>query len=250
MDGYAGVHGGFGFGDRNEEGRTISEFATAHEMVVANSFFRKSDHKACKDCRAFPRKTCSSRHILVIMDLLFKRKRHRREVIERPRILWLNLKGEAVETFRATVSKKLSALEEDMSAHNADQMWNTSAGPIRDVAKDSLGVASETARTHLTYRESWWFCEEVQTKVATKQSRFKELLSCRDGNQKDIDLSKEMYKVSKREAKIAVAQAKDKAYEDLYKKLDSKEREQMIYTRLRNPREKETGYRKREIYQG
>nr|GEW00420.1 hypothetical protein [Tanacetum cinerariifolium] len=41
-DGYAGVHGGFGFRDRNEEGRTILEFATAYEMVVANSFFRKS----------------------------------------------------------------------------------------------------------------------------------------------------------------------------------------------------------------
>ncbi|GKG35680.1 hypothetical protein Tco_0440834, partial [Tanacetum coccineum] len=42
-DGYAGVHGGFGFGDRNEEGCTILEFATAHELVVANSFFKKSD---------------------------------------------------------------------------------------------------------------------------------------------------------------------------------------------------------------
>ncbi|GKC61423.1 hypothetical protein Tco_1089021, partial [Tanacetum coccineum] len=155
------------------------------------------DRKACRDCRAFPRKTCSSRHILVIVDLLFERKQHRREVTERPKIPWLNLKGEAVETFRATVFEKLSALEEDMSARNADQMWNTSAGSIRDVTKDSLGVASETARTHSTHRESWWFCEEVQTKVATKQSRFKELLSCRDDNQKDIDLAKEMYKVSK-----------------------------------------------------
>ena len=33
----------------------------------------------------------------------------------------------------------------------------------------------------------------------------------------------ERYRVAKREAKIAVARAKDKAYEDLYKKLDSKE---------------------------
>ncbi|GJR37010.1 hypothetical protein Tco_1212694 [Tanacetum coccineum] len=98
-----------------------------------------------------------------------------------------------------------------------------------DVAKDSLGVASEAARTHSTQRESWWFCEEVQTKVATKQARFKELLSCRDGNQEDIDLAKERYKVAKREAKIVVARAKDRAYEDLYKKLDSKEGANDIY---------------------
>ena len=42
-DGYAGVHGGFGYGERNEEGCTILEFAIAHDLVVANSFFKKSD---------------------------------------------------------------------------------------------------------------------------------------------------------------------------------------------------------------
>nr|GEZ17914.1 hypothetical protein [Tanacetum cinerariifolium] len=116
-----------------------------------------------------------------------------RKATGRLRILWKSLKGEAVETFRATVSEKLLALEEDMSACNADQMWNTLDSVIRDVAKDSLGVASESARTHSTHRESRWFCEE------------------------------ERYKVAKRETKIAVAHVKDKAYEDLYRKLDSKE---------------------------
>nr|GFD17834.1 craniofacial development protein 2-like [Tanacetum cinerariifolium] len=31
VDGYAEVHEGFGFGDRNEEGCTVLEFATAHD---------------------------------------------------------------------------------------------------------------------------------------------------------------------------------------------------------------------------
>nr|GEV49004.1 integrator complex subunit 11 [Tanacetum cinerariifolium] len=101
-DGYAGVHGGFGFGDRNKEGRTILEFATAHEMVAANSFFRKSEA-----------------HLITFQNVLFEKRRHRREVTERPRILWKNLKGEAVETFRANVSKKLSDLEDVISSHNA-----------------------------------------------------------------------------------------------------------------------------------
>ncbi|GKB64329.1 retrovirus-related pol polyprotein LINE-1, partial [Tanacetum coccineum] len=225
-DRYAGVHGGFGFGDRNEEGCTILEFAIAHELVVVNSFFKKSDAylitfqsgghntqinyflvhrgdlRACKDCRAY---------------------------LGKPRILWKNLKGEAVETFRATVVERLAALEEVMSASGADQMWNTIARVMKDAAKESLGVANETAITHSTHRESWWFYEEVQTKVALKQSRFKELLSCREGNQEDTDFVKERYKVAKREAKIAVVRAKDKAYEELYKKLDSKEGANDIY---------------------
>nr|GEX51881.1 retrovirus-related Pol polyprotein LINE-1 [Tanacetum cinerariifolium] len=199
VDRYEGMHGGFGFGERNEEGRSILYFATPHDMVVANSFFKK------------------------------RRRQRKREAIGRSEILWKNLKGEAVETFRATVCEKLSALEEDMSARNADQMWNTLANIIRDMEKDSLGVASESARTHSTRKESWWFCEEVQTKVAMKQSRFKELLACNNDNQEDIDLDKERYKVAKREIKIIVAQAKDKEYEDLYMKLDSKEGENDIY---------------------
>ncbi|GKA25897.1 hypothetical protein Tco_0712006 [Tanacetum coccineum] len=128
---------------------------------------------------------------------------HRREASRRPRILWKNLNGR--------------------------RCWNTLARVIKDAAKDSLGVAREFARTYSTHKESWWFCEEVQTKVAAKQSRFKELLSCREGNQYDIDMAKERYKAIKREAKEAVARAKDKAYEELYKRLDSKEGANDIY---------------------
>ncbi|GJR38065.1 retrovirus-related pol polyprotein LINE-1 [Tanacetum coccineum] len=184
-DGYAGVQGGFGLGNKNEEGRIILEFATAYDLAVANSFFMKSDaHLITFQSGG---EACSSRHRLVIVDVPFKKQRHRRETTERPRILWKNLKGEVVEIFKATVFEKLSALEEDMSAGNADQMWNILAGVIRDAAKDSLGVASESSRTYSTHRESWWFSEEVQTVIGTKKSRFKELLSCRDGNQEDID---------------------------------------------------------------
>ncbi|GJX00904.1 tyrosyl-DNA phosphodiesterase 1 [Tanacetum coccineum] len=226
-DGYTGVHGGFGFGARNKEGRAILEFATAHDLVVANSFFKKreahlitfqsrshntqidfllvrrGDLRTCKDCRAFPSEACSSQHRLVTLDVLFERQRHRREATGRARILWKNLKGDVAETFKATVSEKLSALEEDMSTSSAEQMWNTLAHTIKDVARDSLGVVSESARTHSTHRESWWFSEEVQTKVAAKQSRFKELLSCREGNLEGIDSATERYKLAKREAKIA-----------------------------------------------
>ena len=77
-DGYSGVHGSFGFGERNEDGRTILEFATAHDLLIANSFFqkrdtqlitfqsgrhntqidyflvRKGDLRACKHCKVLP----------------------------------------------------------------------------------------------------------------------------------------------------------------------------------------------------
>ncbi|XP_071690486.1 uncharacterized protein [Rutidosis leptorrhynchoides] len=92
-EGYEGVHGGFGFGPRNEEGRSILDFAIAHELVVANSFFKKRDAhlatfysagrstqidflllrkgelRTCRECKVLPALTCSSQHRLLVMDL-------------------------------------------------------------------------------------------------------------------------------------------------------------------------------------
>ncbi|ESO12023.1 hypothetical protein HELRODRAFT_158422 [Helobdella robusta] len=40
-DGYEGVHGGWRFGIRNEEGRRVLELADAHSMVVGNTWFTR-----------------------------------------------------------------------------------------------------------------------------------------------------------------------------------------------------------------
>ncbi|PWA53852.1 hypothetical protein CTI12_AA441410 [Artemisia annua] len=140
LDGYAGVHGGFGAGVRNDEGRSILEFATTHNLVVANSFFKKrdvhlitfqsgghntqidfllvrrSDLRACRECRVFPGEICSSQHKLLVLEALFERQRPRRVVTGLPRILWKKLNGEAAESFRVKVLEGLSTRAEDLSA--------------------------------------------------------------------------------------------------------------------------------------
>ncbi|XP_071688796.1 uncharacterized protein [Rutidosis leptorrhynchoides] len=114
-DGYTGVHGGFGYGVRNEEGRSILEFAVAHYLVVANSFFRKTeahlatfhsgghstqidylllrkgDLRACKDCRALTTWTRFTQHRLLVKDLVLQMRVTRRVRPAQPRILWKNL---------------------------------------------------------------------------------------------------------------------------------------------------------------
>jgi len=42
-DGYGEVHGGFSFGDRNEGGTSLLDFARAFELVIANSSFSKRE---------------------------------------------------------------------------------------------------------------------------------------------------------------------------------------------------------------
>ena len=44
-DGYERVHGGFGYGIRNMEGKTILEFGDAMDMIVCGMQFKKDDNK-------------------------------------------------------------------------------------------------------------------------------------------------------------------------------------------------------------
>ena len=43
VEGFEGVHGGFGFGKRNVEGEMILEIADAWNFVVANTWFKKNE---------------------------------------------------------------------------------------------------------------------------------------------------------------------------------------------------------------
>ncbi|XP_071728359.1 uncharacterized protein [Rutidosis leptorrhynchoides] len=260
-EGYEGAHGGFGFGPRNEEGLSILEFAIAHEMVVANFFFKKRDAqlatfhsggrstqidflllrkgelRTCRDCKVLPALTCSSQHRLLVMDLVTRGRVGRRARVVQPRVLWKNLHGANAETFRATVADRLRVEGDYVAPTDVDQIWNRMASAIRDVAKETLGVAIGTSRAHKSSRESWWLNDDVQMKVALKQTRFRELITFGEGTPAERTRIEERYKESKREAKKAVAITKDKAYEDLYRKLNSKEGANDIY-RIAKARER------------
>ncbi|XP_071728353.1 uncharacterized protein [Rutidosis leptorrhynchoides] len=238
-EGYDGAHGGFGFGPRNEEGRSILEFAIAHELVVANSFFKKRDAQlatfhsggrrtqinffllrkgelmTCRDCKVLPALTCSSQHRLLIMDLVTRGRVGRRARVLQHRILWKNLHRVKAETFRATVVDRLSVEGDNVAPTDVDQIWNRMVSTIREVAKEALWVALGMSRAHKSSRESWWLSDDVQTKVALKQTRFRELITFGEGTPAERTRVEERYKEAKREAKKAVTIAKDKAYEDV-----------------------------------
>ena len=40
-DGFDNVHGGFGFGERNESGNLFLDFALSYDLILANTWFRK-----------------------------------------------------------------------------------------------------------------------------------------------------------------------------------------------------------------
>ena len=45
IDGFEGVHGGFGFGKRNVEGEMILETADALNLAVLNTWFKKKERR-------------------------------------------------------------------------------------------------------------------------------------------------------------------------------------------------------------
>lgn len=40
---YDRVHGGYGFGEKNEAGKRILDFPSAYEIVIVNTYFRKRE---------------------------------------------------------------------------------------------------------------------------------------------------------------------------------------------------------------
>ena len=59
------------------------------------------------------------------------------------------------------------------------------------------------------------------------KNKFKELLACNE--ERDRTSKREIYKEDKRVAKKAVSAEKSQAYEDFYKKLDTKEGKKHVF---------------------
>jgi hypothetical protein len=93
--GFNGVHEGFGYGSRNQEGEGILNFILAYDLIVANTLFikrvshlvtfssgqhcsqidfilaRREDRHACLDCTVIPGECVVCQHKLVVADFRF-----------------------------------------------------------------------------------------------------------------------------------------------------------------------------------
>ena len=110
--GFERVHGSFGFGNKNEARDTILEFATAFDLIIANTFFqkreshlityrsgtnvsqidffltRRGDRMRCKNSKVIPGESVTTQHRILVLDCRFSgRQRIVRQTIE-PRIKW------------------------------------------------------------------------------------------------------------------------------------------------------------------
>jgi hypothetical protein len=93
--GFERVHGGFGYGEQNQEGENILNFDIAYDLIVANTFFRKKkshlitfssgqhssqidfvltrreERPNCMDCKVIPDECVVTQHKLLVTDFYF-----------------------------------------------------------------------------------------------------------------------------------------------------------------------------------
>lgn len=228
-DGFPDIHGGNGFGSRNEDGERILTWAEAHDLAITNTFFRKreshlityesggrktqidywllkrTDLKLAMDCKVIPSDILAPQHRLLILDLRMKLKVKRVPKTGPPRIKWWNLSRRQEQLREA-----LQEITPD-DGENVNERWNNIAGKVRAVASEKLGRTKPGKR--YIEKEVWWWNEEVQEMARKKKRLFRIWRRSQDTN------DRQRYKEAKLETKRAVARAKESYYAGVYDEL-------------------------------
>ncbi|EYB84936.1 hypothetical protein Y032_0307g2033 [Ancylostoma ceylanicum] len=237
--GFERVHGGIGFGRGNQEGERIIERAEAHDLAIASTFFIKResqkitycsggrqseiDHilvrrqflKTVKDVKTIPGEEIAGQHRPVVADVCIALPKQTKAVRE-PRIRWWKLTGETQKTFR----EKIAAVGLPDPCGLIDPVWASAASTILTCARDTLG---ETKGGRRGDRATWFWNEDVQKMVEAKKDAYKAWQKT-----KSLSMLAE-YKIKKKEAKAAVARAKNAAMDELYDKLESSQAEKHVF---------------------
>ncbi|KAF3674092.1 putative (3R)-hydroxymyristoyl-[acyl-carrier-protein] dehydratase [Capsicum annuum] len=152
---------------------------------------RKGDRVLCKDCKVIPNENLTTQDRLLMMDLVFKMGTKRRSGKGRPRVRW----GDLTLARALEIGAKLV----EMGAWEAREDVDRQAWPAPG---------------------DWWWNEKVKKKVETKKAAYVKLAESKDEEEKRV--SREEYKVVKKEAKLAVTTTKSAAFERLYLGLEER----------------------------
>jgi hypothetical protein len=234
VDGYEGVHGGNGFGERNTEGEMLLELASAMELTIVNTYFKKDASKkvtyesgGCRtavdyvlmrrcersmvrDVKAIPGEPCILQHKLLVCVLkLQENVKPKRQVFVSKCRVW-KLKDEDVQRrFREQVEVR----EAKRSESDVEGVWNGFKSCLLEVSENVCGKSKGRPR----HRETWWWNDEVARAVEQKRKSYRVWRRTKSVHDAAA------YQVSKRLAKQVVYKAQDAERKQLVEKLDEEE---------------------------
>ncbi|KAK3541761.1 hypothetical protein QTP86_003520 [Hemibagrus guttatus] len=243
------VMGKFGVKERNLEGQMVVDFAKRMDMAVVNTYFQKrEEHRAtyksggrrtqvdyilCRrgnlkeisDCKVVVGESVARQHRMVVcrMTLMVCKKKRSKIEIEKKTKWWKLKKEECCEEFRQKLRQALGGqvvLPDD---------WETTAEVIRETGRKVLGVSSGRRKED---KETWWWNEEVQDSIQRKR------LAKKKWDMDRTEENRQEYKELQSRVKREVSKAKQKAYDELYTRLDTREGQKDLY-RLARQRDRD-----------
>ncbi|XP_062532854.1 uncharacterized protein LOC134201634 [Bombyx mori] len=262
-EGYERVHGGWGYGNRNDDGDQLLQAATTFNLAVANTWFQKrpehlityksgnhatqidyflikrSKLVCVKNCEVLPGEALVTQHRLLLMDITISYKYLRRKNRLSPKIRWRMLEtDEYAGRFREIMIENILEMK-DMKEKSANDCWDEMANSVRKTAKAVLG---ESKGKGIIDKDtlSWWWNENVQRELKEKKNAFKKWQLER-GNESERQARKNEYRECKKKATKAVAIARSDAQKRLYAALDGPRGQKELYriTRAREERAKD-----------
>ncbi|PAV89514.1 hypothetical protein WR25_25558 [Diploscapter pachys] len=134
------------------------------------------------------------------------------------RIKWWKAREQSSEQACKDIVKAIPEINPTASA--ADN-WQQCADAVRKVASEKFGRTKPG--TSRIKKETWWWTNEVEAAIKSKKEAFKQWRQTRTQQDKDV------YNLRKKEAKIQIAIAKQEHFEDLYRRLETRQGESEIY---------------------
>ncbi|KAK3556954.1 hypothetical protein QTP70_022300, partial [Hemibagrus guttatus] len=243
------VMGKFGVKERNLEGQKVVDFAKTMDMTVVNTYFQKREEhrvtyksggrrtqvdyilcrrgnlKEISDCKVFVGEIVARQHRMVVcrMTLMVCKKKRSKIEIEKKTKWWKLKKEECCEEFRQKLRQVLGGqvvLPDD---------WETTAEVIRQTGRKVLGVSSGRRKED---KVTCWWNEEVQDSIQRKR------LAKKKWDMDRTEENRQEYKELQCRVKREVSKAKQKAYDELYTRLDTREGQKDLY-RLARQRDRD-----------
>ncbi|KAK3567338.1 hypothetical protein QTP86_019605, partial [Hemibagrus guttatus] len=241
--------GKFGVKETNLEGQMVVDFAKRMDMGVVNTYFQKREEhrvtyksggrrtqveyilcrrgnlKEISDCKVVVGEGVDRQHRMVVcrMTLMVCKTKRSKIEIDKNTKWWKLKKEECCEEFRQKLRQALGGqvvLPDD---------WETTAEVIRETGRKVLGVSSGRRKED---KETWRWNEEVQDSIQRKR------LAKKKWDMDRTEENRQEYKELRCRVKSEVSKAKQKAYDELYTRLDTREGEKDLY-RLARKRDRD-----------